>query len=221
MTHSAQTGFGDLEDWYTQSLGRLYLKRCWEVIAPELAPLAGQEVLDAGCGAGHYSELLALSGALVQGIDTDEQLLERARGRVPAGHFRTASVETLPYADASFDAVLCCNVLEFVPDPARALRELRRVARDRGVICVLNRDSPWGWQQQFARPFTDHPYYRGQFFDQERLKTLVLASGWQVEQIRGAVFFPPVPVEFLLNWIENLPWLGMPSGCWVVSLRRC
>ncbi|MBC8120329.1 MAG: class I SAM-dependent methyltransferase [Gemmatimonadaceae bacterium] len=221
MTHSAQTGFGDLEDWYAQSLGRRYLSRCWEVIAPLLVPLAEQEVLDAGCGAGHYSELLAQGGALVQGTDTDVQLLERARRRVPAGRFRAASINALPYADESFDTVLCCNVLEFVPDPAGALRELRRVARDRGVICVLNRDSPWGWQQQFARPFTDHPYYQGQFFDRERLKTLALASGWQVEQIRGTVFFPPVPVEFFLDWLENLPWLETPGGCWVASLRRC
>ncbi len=207
--------FADLGDWYAQPLGRRYLRRCWEAIRPLIAPVAGRSVLDIGCGAGHYSELLKAEGAEVTGIDPDAKLLAEAKRRVPKGHFQVAGAEDLPFADGRFEAVLCSNALEFVGDQARALAEMRRVTSGRAVLCVLNRQSLWGLQQQLFRPFSNHPYYRGQFFSSERLQQLATASGWRVTTLTEAVRFAPVPVEPLLGWLDGWG----PGACWVTRLE--
>jgi SAM-dependent methyltransferase len=67
------------------------------------------------------------------------------------------SLEAIPVEDASFDVVLCLQVLEHVPDPAAAVRELRRVVRPGGRVLLSthgvypfhpNPDDLWRWTQQ-------------------------------------------------------------------------
>lgn len=211
---TASTGFSDLEDWYTAPLGRRYLSRCWETLQPLLPPLDGRRILDAGCGAGHYSQLLARAGAQVEGIDPDSGLIKLARQRVPSGAFQTVGVEHLPFKEASFDAAICCNVLEFVKDPVVALVELRRVCRRKAVILVLSDDSLWHLQQQLARVFSAHPYYRGNFFSVARLREQTRQAGWQIERLEPTVFFAPLPFEPLLGWSEG----SVGNACWVAQL---
>ncbi|UFP94673.1 class I SAM-dependent methyltransferase [Gloeobacter morelensis MG652769] len=215
LAMAVATGFADLDDYYAGSLGRRYLRRVWEAVEPLLRPLGGVEVLDVGCGAGHYSELLAKAGAGVSGIDPDAGLVELARRRVPGGEFQVAGVNALPFADGRFERLLCSNVLEFVRDQGGAMRELRRVCRGEAVVCVLNRASLWGVQQQLFGPFTSHPYYQGRFFTPERLEQVAKLGGWRVVSLREAVRFPPLPVEPLLGWLDGWG----PGACWIARLR--
>ncbi|HEY8535294.1 MAG TPA: methyltransferase domain-containing protein, partial [Vicinamibacterales bacterium] len=84
-------------------------------------------VLDAGCGEGvlveEFAERLAIEGV-------DEHY--------SSPHVRQGSILALPYAAASFDRVLCLDVLEHLPlaDQPRALGELRRVLRDDGELLI-------------------------------------------------------------------------------------
>ncbi len=212
---AAATGFTDLERFYAGPLGRRYLRRVWEAAEPLLRPLSGTEVLDVGCGAGHYGERLARAGARVSGVDPDAQLLEQARRRVPEGTFEMAGVNALPFADNRFERLLCFNVLEFVRDQGGAMREMRRVCRGEAVVCVLNRGSLWGVQQQLFGPFTSHPYYRGRFFTRERLEQVAKLGEWRLVSLREAVRFPPLPFEPLLGWLDGWG----PGACWVAHLR--
>jgi ubiquinone/menaquinone biosynthesis C-methylase UbiE len=61
--------------------------------------------LDVGCGSGLAAQLAAERGAKVSGIDAAENLLAIARSRTPAGQFRVADLEELPFADNTFDVV--------------------------------------------------------------------------------------------------------------------
>jgi SAM-dependent methyltransferase len=96
----------------------------------------GTRVLDAGCGAGGASVLAAGRGAHVNGLDAAEALLAIARARVPDADFRAGDLETLPYADGTFDAILAADVLPYVADPAAALRELWRVCMPGGRVVI-------------------------------------------------------------------------------------
>ncbi|AGY56484.1 class I SAM-dependent methyltransferase [Gloeobacter kilaueensis] len=209
-------GFADLEDWYRGPLGGRYLERCWQVARELLEPLAGIQVLDAGCGAGHYSERLVEAGARVQGIDPDAGLVKQAQQRVPQGQFTVAPIEQLPFEPGPFERLLCSNVLEFVADPVRALAELRRVSQSNAwaVVIVLAEHSLWQWQQQLFRPFSTHPYYQGQFFSATRLEQQSRAAGWRLEKLLPAVQFPPLPVAPLLDWSEG----HFANACWVARL---
>lgn len=92
--------------------------------------------LDAGCGDGRYLAALAAElPARRAGCDLSERILATARARVEAD-YRQASLESLPWADGEFDLVLCTQVIEHVPDAARAARELHRVLRPGGTLVI-------------------------------------------------------------------------------------
>ena len=75
------------------------------------------------------ASIAAARGAAVSGFDAAEAMLAIARERVPAGDFRVADLEAMPFSDASFDVVTGFNAFQFAGDPVRALSEARRVAR--------------------------------------------------------------------------------------------
>jgi ubiquinone/menaquinone biosynthesis C-methylase UbiE len=86
-------------------------------------------MLEVGCGEGRLSQHLFEQLALER-LDACDLSLERLDPRCNKRiTFRTASVYELPYADAEFDLVVCCEVLEHLEHPARALSELARVTR--------------------------------------------------------------------------------------------
>ena len=115
---------------------------------------SGSRVLDVSTGTGEAS--LAIiprigSSGLLVGADIAPAMLHAARGRVAKSVFLpvAADGQALPFANASFDAVVCQLGLQFFPDPGRGLMEFRRVLRDDGrvAICVISasdRAPMWG-----------------------------------------------------------------------------
>ena len=94
----------------------------------------GVRVLDVGCGAGLTLVLAAQRGAAPSGIDISPGLLGVARERLPDADLREGDMETLPFDDAAFDAVLGVNAFQFAGDPRRALAEAARVVRPGGRV---------------------------------------------------------------------------------------
>ncbi|MEM0948259.1 MAG: bifunctional 2-polyprenyl-6-hydroxyphenol methylase/3-demethylubiquinol 3-O-methyltransferase UbiG [Pseudomonadota bacterium] len=96
----------------------------------------GKRVLDLGCAGGFMAEALAMRGAVVTGIDPAEGAIQAARSHAATeGHTITYDVgvgEALPYADQSFDAVVCVDVLEHVADLDQVIKEIARVLRPDG-----------------------------------------------------------------------------------------
>lgn len=109
-----------------------------------VGPLAGQRVLDLGCGPGYYSARLRATGAEVVPIDNslDELSLQ---GDPPPG-FVLADAADLPFDDSSVDGVFSSNLLEHTPNSPAVLREISRVLRPGGwaYISWTNWYSPWG-----------------------------------------------------------------------------
>lgn len=107
----------------------------------------GSRVLEAGCGVGAQTVLLAehSPGAHITSVDLSEKSLEAARARVQSAglsnvHFGRANLFRLPFADCSFDHVFVCFVLEHVREPVHALAELGRVLAPGGTLTVIEGD---------------------------------------------------------------------------------
>ncbi len=99
-------------------------------------------LLDAGCGNGRYTKFLlqeADPDAIITGFDYSQMMLHRARERLRSDRVShvAADLTRLPYADATFDAIICGWVLEHLPDPRPGLRELARVMRPNGKLLLL------------------------------------------------------------------------------------
>lgn len=107
-------------------------------LARELLRLErGQRLLEAGCGYGRLSRVLLESGARWTGVELSPSMAEYCRRTLPreAVLVRADNGE-LPFAEASFDRVLCSGVLMHLEDERKALAELVRVLRPGGVLVV-------------------------------------------------------------------------------------
>ena len=104
---------------------------------------AGERVLDLACGTGEFERLVLNDTSNVQivGIDLAPAMVERARAKLDAHsevHIELADAHQLPFADASFDAVVCANTFHYFTHPRQVLREARRVLRPGGRIVLLD-----------------------------------------------------------------------------------
>ncbi|HTY52691.1 MAG TPA: methyltransferase domain-containing protein [Methanomicrobiales archaeon] len=107
----------------------------------------GSRVLEAGCGIGAQTVILAKGspGARITSVDLSGSSLAVAAERVEASgarnvEFRQADILALPFDEGCFDHVFVCFVLEHLPDPARALASLHRVLAPGGTITVIEGD---------------------------------------------------------------------------------
>ena len=103
---------------------------------------AGMRVLDVATGPGHVAAAAAARGAEPVGIDIAEGMLAVARRDHPQLDFRPGDAEALPFADASFDAVVGAFVLNHLPRPDVAAAELARVLASGGRLAVTVWDVP-------------------------------------------------------------------------------
>lgn len=108
---------------------------------------AGSHVLEAGCGVGAQTVILARNNPQVRftSIDASPASIDAARAAV--GHaglgnvaFQTADIFRLPFPEASFDHIFVCFVLEHLRRPAEALRWLRAVLKPGGTLTVIEGD---------------------------------------------------------------------------------
>jgi SAM-dependent methyltransferase len=135
--HSAEH-FGETRDhWWNRDFLRLMAER-WRFNVV-------RDVLDVGCGVGHWGMLLAsvmTESVRVTGIDREPIWVEQATARsVARGLGRRFSyllgeAERLPFPDNSFDLTTCQTVLIHISDPAAAIAEMRRVTRPGGLVAV-------------------------------------------------------------------------------------
>ncbi|HLT37487.1 MAG TPA: class I SAM-dependent methyltransferase, partial [Enhygromyxa sp.] len=104
-----------------------------------LADPAGKKVLEVGCGEGKLASALIRRGPTpARYLATDVSLDAITTELDPRIETATASIYELPFASASFDVVVCCEVHEHLDEPARGLAEIARVARERVLI-----STPW------------------------------------------------------------------------------
>ena len=113
-----------------------------ESLAEALDLIPGERVLDVACGTGIVARLAAgrMGSGGVVGLDINPGMLAVARslppGPGPAIEWHEGSVLDMPFPEGSFDICLCQLGLQFFPDRAAALREMRRVLRTGGRLAL-------------------------------------------------------------------------------------
>jgi ubiquinone/menaquinone biosynthesis C-methylase UbiE len=131
----------DIDRYYERShlLVRWLERQRLSVLREMAAPRHGDRVLEVGCGGGHVLERFA--GFACTGIDLSTTMVGRSRRRLgPGVRLLQGSAENLPFKAASFDVVICTEVLEHTRDPRRVIAELLRVASAdaRVVVSIPN-----------------------------------------------------------------------------------
>ena len=107
-----------------------------EILLDLLSIRSPEDVLDLGCGTGHFTaRLREITSGRVEGIDPASGMVEAARARFPAIPYRLGAAEDLAYRD-EFDVVFCNSAMQWFRDPAGALACCRRALRKGGRIGV-------------------------------------------------------------------------------------
>ena len=112
-----------------------------------LAPLAGKEVIDVGCGGGLLTEGMALRGARVTGIDMGKAPLSVAQlhqheSGLDIDYRQTTAEQVAAERPGSYDIVTCLEMLEHVPDPSAVIAACERLITDDGhvILSTINRN---------------------------------------------------------------------------------
>jgi SAM-dependent methyltransferase len=107
----------------------------------------GSKVLEAGCGVGAQTVILAKNSpkAKITSIDISPESLEKARGLLRKHEVRNVKCEVadiydLPYENKTFDHIFICFVLEHLKEPVKALKNLKKVLKKGGTITVIEGD---------------------------------------------------------------------------------
>ena len=119
-----------------------YVGRWSRLVAREFVTWLGvppnRDWLDVGSGTGALSEVIlaAASPCQVTGVDPSDGFVSFARHRVTdkRATFQIGDAQNLPVADGSFDATVAGLVINFIPDQTKAVSEMKRATRARGVV---------------------------------------------------------------------------------------
>jgi len=193
------------DEHYASTRGSLRLELVLERLRSSLPPPPAQ-ILDAGGGTGAFAVPLAAGGYDVTLLDGSAEWLDVARRNAEAARVSLrlvkGSVEAPPAGLPLYEAVLCHAVLMYVGDPETALRALRSMTRDGGILSLLekNRDAlalrpGFGGDYReaerllTARDSVGRLGVRNRAHNVEEWRAMLGRSGWQVEDWRGVRLF--------------------------------
>jgi len=124
---------------YEQLMGR-WSKKLAPLFIEFVGVENGEKVLDVGCGTGSLTFALARAAEVgeIAAVDYSQIFVEEAirRNTDPRVRIRQADACALPFEDGTFDRALALLVLHFVPEAGRAVAEMRRVVRPRGMVAA-------------------------------------------------------------------------------------
>jgi ubiquinone/menaquinone biosynthesis C-methylase UbiE len=190
--------------------------------------LDDRKILEIGCGRGGFACWLAGSAPRASLTAADFSPAAVAKAREHAASTRLSNIEwcvadiqSMPWADSSFDAVISCETIEHVPDPRRAVRELSRVLRPGGrlFLTVPNYLNFAGLHRIYRRVFRGETY-REEGQPINHFTMLPLVAGWvrrsgvRIASVRSVNYSIPYPGRpgILLHALEGapfpFPWLG-------------
>lgn len=193
----------------------IQLQNC--LIMDLLRPLAGESVLDVGCGPGRTLDFLMDQGLQATGIDPSAHMIDICRNRV---HHRAdlhiGVAEDLPFDDNTFHYTLIVNSLEFVAHPRKSLEEACRVTKDRLFIGFLNRLAMKNISIYTEGREVDAVYRHAHFFTLWEVKEMLTCILGDVPVTWRTVSFFPSSVGGLTRRLEKLRLLQrFPFGTFI------
>jgi SAM-dependent methyltransferase len=159
--------------WWYRSLHQLI----FDTLESELPDWQQKKILDAGCGTGAILQRLGNSGKNI-GVDAAPEAIALCQKR-GLDNVQRGDIGALPFADASFDAVICSSVLyhQWVKDLPGATRELHRVLRTGGLLLV---NVP---AFKFLHSAHDEAVMTARRFKKGEIRSLLLENGFAIRRL--------------------------------------
>lgn len=226
-------------DWYSTPFGKYAHELEKKLVLNFIGEVKGKKILDVGCGTGIYAIELAKLGAEVVGIDNSEEILNFAKEKLEKingetfekdnlkklegnlesqkeksklkVNFILGNAENLPFVNNSFDIVISILSLCFIKEHKKALAEMKRVAKEKVVIAVLNKNSLYYFQKRNSPSYKNARFYTINDFNDDNItkfKTTVFAMS----------FFPKFLLKFFYKIDNTLSFFN--CGAFLILERR-
>lgn len=133
----------DPEQFYSQSgfAIRCIEARRVQAVVKLTAAKSGDRILEVGCGAGNILDNIERGDLM--GLDISESMVAKSKARLgERAQIVLADAQEMPFAQASFDKVICSEVLEHLPDPGLVLAEIARILKPHGFVIVSVPNEP-------------------------------------------------------------------------------
>lgn len=213
-------------------VGDLNFRRRIVTLLDFLAIRDGEKILDAGCGEGFYTMIIGelWPNCEVYAFDYDPKILKAAQKWLgknnPKIHWQKGDITRLPYQDNFFDKIICTEVLEHVPDDKKAVLELYRVLKPKGLvgITVPNHNYPFVWDPlNWVREhlglghFSEKSGFWGgiwalnhlRLYYPEEIKKLIENGGFKISKMKGLTHYG-LPFNHLVLYLGKQFYTRLP-----------
>jgi ubiquinone/menaquinone biosynthesis C-methylase UbiE len=143
----------------------------------------GTDILEVGCGSGTIVKQLLAKGKHVTGIDIGKQFVNFCHAKYDNAYFCETDAHYLPFADRSFDTIVCSEVIEHVDNPEKALHEFNRVLRPQGRLVLTTPNICFRWaliEAVWTRIRRNMLETRHKCFTRKRLRLLLDRQGFNI-----------------------------------------
>ncbi|MGH7246141.1 MAG: class I SAM-dependent methyltransferase [Candidatus Levyibacteriota bacterium] len=179
-------------DYYQKGVKNNFFQKFWHIkkltIVGSLIPFTPRKILDVGCASGWFLSNIAKKypKAKCFGIDIYKEAVLYGKKRYPKMSFRQADGHRIPFANNSFDLVICTEVLEHVENPNQMLLEIKRVLSEKGVA-IIELDSAsilfttvWFLWTKIHGKVWKHAHLHS--FNPKKLERLLKNSGFEIKR---------------------------------------
>lgn len=162
---------------------RAAYEKMYELIRPVVK---AETVLELATGTGLIAKNIVKSANHIEATDASAEMIAEAKRDNSSAklHFSVQDMFCLPYADKSFDVVIVSNALHIVPQPEKALREIRRVLKDDGVLIAPtfthSENSFFGKVRAFFMKLAGFPLHSK--WASEEYLAFLRQNGWTVQK---------------------------------------
>ncbi|RLI90265.1 MAG: ubiquinone biosynthesis protein UbiE [Candidatus Altiarchaeales archaeon] len=185
------------DSWYRTEFGR-YADRLEKRLVLRFAePKKGEKVLDVGCGTGTYGLEFSKMGLDVTCLDMSKRMLDIARKKSRDMNTILGNAREIPFKDNTFDLIVGITLIEFLDEPERAIKEMKRVLKREGrlILGVLNKFSLFALCERIRKNET---YANARFYSIFELKK------FGVKRWNSTLFASKKMPGFLLNFLRGL-----------------
>lgn len=222
-----------------EGVGDMALKRRAREIIEGIDSKNGDKILDLGCGDGFYLFLLSNLGLNLKlvGSDFDQSGLEAAKRNIKnrkVSFIVGDLMKRLPFASNEFDKIILSEVAEHLPDDLKGLKEVRRVLKPGGTLCISvpNANYPLFWDPInwiTERIFGVHiksGFWAGLWFNHirlykpEQLHHVIEKAGFKIEELRSLTWWCIPFNHYLVNLVARFLWGGKLSPKLASSVNK-
>lgn len=152
-----------------------------------IRPLAKQKnVLELATGTGLIAKNIVSTARMIEATDASPEMIAQARKSCSSSklHFSVQDMFCLPYSDSTFDVIIASNALHIIPEPEKALNEIRRVLKNDGILIAPTfthaENSLYGKVKAFCMKLIGFPLH-SKWSSKEYLDFL-RQNGWTIQQ---------------------------------------